>query len=674
MKLPILKKVSVKNLSLYTRPIDMKIHPGINLIIGGNGIGKTTLVNTILFALVGNATYERFENKSIEVPLVHEGYFKGRIETKDQDYAEVTLTIGIDKSVISITRALYRSRILEVIVKETGKDDHVLRGKPDDLEAKYRSLIQSKLEINAFEDFVFIVANLLLFDEERRTLAWDSEVQNRLLRLLFLPKDFDEKVSKYSHQFTHNDTLGRHKSEERKNIRREIDRWLKDKEEMRKHSAAKSGDSDTERNEAEIRLAELQRELSINLDDTEQITTQLDTEVNQLRSLNVEADNIELQRLPLMNQLTELENTFYQNVYETVSHDYVIILEGLVKRGICQFCGTENDRLKKIGKELKREGQCIVCRSPVRDKLQPKEDNSVDGLAERINSIREHIDRLDMAQADCTNAQASAKAEINRLQGELSNKNRNRRHVETEIITLRSKTLASSGEQSDATADKDSWLEKQYSRIEDLNRQVDEYYRKRDSASMRLKEFNDTYLSRLHDINENLTPLFSHFASRFLGTTCELVVSHKTKLRKPVVYMYPMFNGKERANIDQVSESQRFFIDQAFRMALITWFTDISGHPTFCIVETPEGSLDLVYERNVSEMYAEFGTHKHSIIATSNLNSSNFLVGLVKQLGSPDDRRSRVLDLLKYGRLTQVQEDRKSDFNKRLKQLELPLI
>jgi DNA repair exonuclease SbcCD ATPase subunit len=59
MNLPILKRVSVENLSLYRRPIKTKISSGLNLIIGGNGIGKTTLVNTILFGLVGTEEYER---------------------------------------------------------------------------------------------------------------------------------------------------------------------------------------------------------------------------------------------------------------------------------------------------------------------------------------------------------------------------------------------------------------------------------------------------------------------------------------------------------------------------------------------------------------------------------------------------------------------------------------
>jgi hypothetical protein len=49
-----------------------------------------------------------------------------------------------------------------------------------------------------FEDFVFIVANLLIFDENRRKLAWDPEVQNRMVRLLSVPRHLHEAFSKLS--------------------------------------------------------------------------------------------------------------------------------------------------------------------------------------------------------------------------------------------------------------------------------------------------------------------------------------------------------------------------------------------------------------------------------------------------------------------------------------------
>jgi DNA repair exonuclease SbcCD ATPase subunit len=674
MKLPTLKKVIVEHLSLYTRTINMRLSPGINLIIGGNGIGKTTLVNTILYALVGNATYEKPDAKAGKSLLIAEDYFQGRLDIKDHDRAKVTLILGIDKDEIIIARALYHPSILEVVVKQHGKADQELKGTPDQLEAKYQQMMQKMLDMNKFEDFVFLVSNLLLFDEERRILAWDSETQNRIIRLLFVSKEFDDEFTKYSTLVTRNDTQGRHKSEERKDIRRAIDQWMKDKAETKNEETLAPESPEAELQKLEFRLAEMQKNLDVVIDEIEHLKDLLDSEVIRLKELNAEADRIELQRAPLANQLTELENKFYSNVYQNVPPEYVMILEGLIKQGACQFCGTKDSSLKDTGRKLKRTGQCIVCRSPVQIKYDGTDDQGEAGLVEQINVFREHLDQLDSAQAECAKAQSAMKNEIRRIQNTISEKSREHRRLETEILETSSKYITSTGNEPFSDPDKDLWLEKQNTRIKKLTSEIDKLYRKRDEASEKLEELNEEVLNALYDVNERLTPLFSHFASRFLGTSCELVVTNRTKAKKPVAYMFPRFYGKERAYINQVSESQRFFIDQAFRMALITWFSESTGQSTFCIVETPEGSLDLAYERNVADMYAEFANYGHTIIATSNLNSSNFLGGLFNQLNDGKNKKGSVLDLLQYGQLTSVQRKHAKEFNIRLKQLDLPLI
>ena len=51
--LPQLKRVGIYNYSLYNTNIDYNFIDGINLIIGGNGVGKTTFVNIIKYSLIG---------------------------------------------------------------------------------------------------------------------------------------------------------------------------------------------------------------------------------------------------------------------------------------------------------------------------------------------------------------------------------------------------------------------------------------------------------------------------------------------------------------------------------------------------------------------------------------------------------------------------------------------
>jgi len=651
-------------MSLYTRAIEMKIHPGLNLIIGGNGIGKTTLVNTILFGLVGNATYEKLDGIKKEVPLIDEDYFHGRLEPGDQDLAQVTITIGVGMDEVSITRALYRPQILRLHHKRARtRDVQSITGSPAELERRYRKLLERLLGLPTFEDFVFIVANLLIFDENRRTLAWDPEVQNRMVRLLSVPRQLDESFSKLSVMVTQNDTKGRHKSEDRKRIRSAIDRWM----EAKADEDVEPQDVDKERQNIEKRLNELDQQIDRLEGEVEDDRLKVNSEIQRLKELNARADEIELKRAPLIEKQTELESQFYGSIYKSVPAAYVLLLEALVKEGLCEFCHTEGRQLRALGRELKSGGLCIVCRSPI-DYSKSLETDNKQSLGDEINSIRETIELLDIELTTFGAAQATARSTITVLQEVLAEKTRSIRNLDTERFELKTRYTALSA---DFNGDEpDPWLLEQNRAIKKLDDEIEKLYRKRDDAKAKLREINEKILQVLRSVNESLTPLFSEFASQFLGTNCELVIAQRTRQGKPVAYMFPRFLDKERPSMNQVSESQRFFIDQAFRMALISWFTQTNSGETFCIVETPEGSLDLAYEENVAKMYLEFAKQGHSIIATSNLNSSKFLVELFRHLG--DNPKGKVLDLLAYGRLTSVQDSHKVDFNKSLKQLNLP--
>ncbi|MSP12339.1 MAG: hypothetical protein EXR62_05205 [Chloroflexi bacterium] len=677
MKLPIIKRFLIERLSLYTQPIEQTMYPGINMVIGGNGIGKTTLINTVLFGLFGNAPYEKLNAKTGRVDsvvLVDKEYFKGRIDPQDQDFAQVMLTIGIGSYDITVTRALYRPRILRLEIQDNEKSNiQTFDSSQGELEDIYQDAIQRLLEIEQFEHFVFLVSNLLVFGEERNTLVWDTEIQNRVIRLISLDREFDKRFDDLSEKGTKFDTTARHMSETRKDIRNAIDRWLKQKNEALGESIFTS---DEEKENLEIRLAELQTEIDRIEEKIAEIKVSLEDEVAQLKTYSAEMDRLELTKIPLLERLEEFEKAFYSNIYQNVPPQYIVTLEALIKQGTCQLCGTKGVHLKNLGLKLKEEGRCIVCRSSVNYSQESTSGEAEDNLAVEINKLRTQIEKLDSDQKTYIQAQTSSNIEIKRIQETITQKSRDKNRLETEKIDLKSKFITSTESEPFSDPRRDEWLDKQNREIIELDSQIETLYRKRDEARSELQILNDELIQVLHRINEELTRLFSHFASRFLGTDCELVISQKTKVGKPIAYMYPRFHSKDREGVTQVSESQRFFLDQAFRMALITWFTQASGQQTFYIVETPEGSLDLAYEKNVADMYIEFGSYGHSIIVTSNLNSSNFLGGLYDQLGEKQEKEKRTLDLLKYGRLSSVQKQQKhlKNFNERIHQLGLPFI
>lgn len=97
------------------------------------------------------------------------------------------------------------------------------------------------------------------------------------------------------------------------------------------------------------------------------------------------------------------------------------------------------------------------------------------------------------------------------------------------------------------------------------------------------------------------------------------------------------------------------FLDQAFRMAIINFMQDnIENFSTFFITETPEGSLDMVYESQVAEMFLKFANTNNNIIFTSNLNSSSFLNKLFNNFSS-DEKEEKILNLLEKSRMSNLQ-------------------
>ncbi len=79
-----------------------------------------------------------------------------------------------------------------------------------------------------------------------------------------------------------------------------------------------------------------------------------------------------------------------------------------------------------------------------------------------------------------------------------------------------------------------------------------------------------------------------------------------------------------RRHTYQLSESQRFFVDIALRMALINHMSSKSTKGVL-LIDTPEGSLDIAYENRAVDMFADFVELGYGIIMTANINSSRLL-------------------------------------------------
>ena len=182
-------------------------------------------------------------------------------------------------------------------------------------------------------------------------------------------------------------------------------------------------------------------------------------------------------------------------------------------------------------------------------------------------------------------------------------------------------------------------------------KQIQELSNEKDQAQKKCEEFKDMCNDIIQKIEENLTDstrsisdIFRDFAEAFLRLPCKLSLDN---VNKNVKLFVPVIDNKPRYDAEELSESQRFFIDYSFRMSILGFFYN---GPSFYICETPDSSLDLSYEENAATTLLKYIEKPNSLILTSNLNNSDFIKFLIKKT-----TKISVLNLLRYGKISAVQ-------------------
>jgi hypothetical protein len=154
------------------------------------------------------------------------------------------------------------------------------------------------------------------------------------------------------------------------------------------------------------------------------------------------------------------------------------------------------------------------------------------------------------------------------------------------------------------------------------------------------------------------------YATKFLGSKCTLSES-KIEQQIELTYYIPEFDGKKRPTADTCSEAQRFFLDIAFRMALIDFANTTGGSGTTFICETPETALDYSYINNVVDMFQAFSDRKQSLLVSSNVQNDSIAGKLVHTA----KKKSNIINLLEIGQLSDVQKKAKPQLDKIAKQI-----
>jgi ABC-type cobalamin transport system ATPase subunit len=145
-------------------------------------------------------------------------------------------------------------------------------------------------------------------------------------------------------------------------------------------------------------------------------------------------------------------------------------------------------------------------------------------------------------------------------------------------------------------------------------------------------------------------PRFKSLAKAFLGV--DLDISMVSGSGGVGLQLQIEIRGSARRKDSQLSESQRFFVDIALRMALAQHISDLAS-PATLFIDTPEGSLDIAYEDRAGQMFANFVQSGHSLLMTANINSSKLLTTLARSCTA---EHMSIIQMTQWTELSDVQQ------------------
>lgn len=611
---PRIRRVVLSNFSLYRLEpnIALNFRPGVHCLAGANGIGKSTFLATVNYGLTGCVPdpERKFLSAERYVADAHrytQHYFDGRIDENDRDLASVTLEFDVAGYEFLVTRGLFNTQNVSRLEIRDGTGAAVFDGTgmaSYQRAEEYKRQLSEAIGLKNFDQFVFLQHFVFTFDESRHLLFWDNRASSQVLFLTF-GGDPDEAAQAdfLKREADQEDSRARNAQYQANNTRKRI-RVLRDelgggkidpdfealaREHSRLQDTLNEAVAAAEKAEARLNEAELKFARATATFATHRAA--YSDAFNRLLSGPMDA----AAHPAIVGSLADGECA----VCHHRGLDVVARIEAKLARHVCPLCesnlGSHGGDTSAIEQELKA----------LDDKLSAAKDDLDEAEKARTRLEREHQSYRSVV-IDARSAFARFE-ETNSSVADALREHRNLGNARLE------KTIESLN---DSYADSISVR--------------DGHYQRRDGLRAEYKMLQDRLESRYASAEKEFVPRFRRLAELFLGIDLAVTMIEKapTELRLEIE-----LDGDARQDPEELSESQRFFIDIALRMSLAQQISRETD-PATLFVDTPEGSLDIAYEERAGEMFAKFVGSGHDLLMTANINTSLLLKTLASKCGA----------------------------------------
>jgi rubrerythrin len=589
-------------------------------VVGINGLGKTTFLTMLYRGLLGPFD----QSKSDDVGLLgsqHElsgwrgrGYFRDRVSDGAKE-ATVELDVQFGKRLLTVRRSLSNLQI----------DYLALDG--SEIESSHETSQDTVSDLSgtaSFFDFFAILRYLVFYLEDRVELMWDRRSQFDMLRVLLFDKPAALAASAAYDEAQAADSRFRNR---RFILGKDRDR-LKDLE-------AKAGDAGASQfralQTAVAAAEELDREQASQIEETRE-------KVEEAR-LRREKALLDLQEARTALEYEEQAHYkhLFPNLGETAQHVFLNLLSG----GGCLVCGSVGEDVSYHLRAKLEEHRCPICDSP-----SERHETIVapaDFSRARLKRLKAKVDRQREAVDVATQEIEDADAEYEKLVDRREEDRQNLRGLRLEMNSLGFSELPT-----------DADIESLRVAVAEGEKELLKLQADRTAAENKYGRVVKKQKGIVDRAVNTIRKRFKEYASLVLAERCELNITKENRSigQEGARFEFPYFEVmmtsgvfdqslSTRHNKDAVSESQREFLDIAFRLALISAVTAEKAD-SMLVFETPESSLDSLFVSMAGEAFRHFGENKkrHNVlIASTNLNNEEMLSALLGVRRAPSRER-----------------------------------
>jgi energy-coupling factor transporter ATP-binding protein EcfA2 len=623
MEFPSLKLVELQSFSLYRNRPELLLDLDIPVfcLAGANGLGKSTFLNAVTYGLTGVIPNPSDRFDSIEEHYHHNlpyaaEYFSGRIDEDARDAAEIRLQFTLGSHSYDLTRGLFEPEQLRSLTITNGERNvHSVHDATEaDLNERYQQQVVTDTGLGTFAQYVFLQHFVFTFDERRRLLFWEGHLVEQALYLAFgISGPGAQQADTWRRQADRYDSQARNLQYQATTARNRLAELEEETGEGGEGSADKNSVAHYERL----------------IDERRRKTDAARRAATAEQDASLELQRVKASELAARNEYEEAFNEHLGLIRNPADHP---IVAAAVEHSTCALCGTSGEQVARAVVRRLDDDVCPLCDSPISNLSADAKQTLT-----RTKELGKVLEKLEKASVRQRNT-------VSRLTNEATAAQRAAEEAASAVreFEARNEDLP----QLDASG-LEGVKQRLVAQIEESITRRDSFRAKRDERRRQLRKVQAELASNYREAEQRFVPLFTSLAESFLGLELELQLD----VRRNAVELVLSVEGTRRRLISQLSESQRYFVDIALRMALTQHMVGPAA-PATLFIDTPEGSLDVAYESRAGSMFAGYVAGPRQIVMTANLNASQLLRELARKCGR---EAMKVVRMIEWADLSDVQ-------------------